>query len=306
MVSSIIKSISKIFNEFSNSGKILIFVILLLILFMLFRKNKEGFETTDTFQFVDGANIYDNFYSSIYDYLVYNNVKDNYEIGEIINSTNPTSQSIVLDIGSGTGHDVDLFNKKGIKAVGLDNSTAMINKARELYPQYNFIKGDVVNANNFEEESFTHITCLYFTIYYIKDKTAFFNNCFHWLKSGGYLIVHLVNKDMFDPILPPANPLLMVSPQRYAKERITTSNIKFDNFNYQSNFILNGDTASFIEKFKNKDTDKTFRRQEHLLYMDNEEKILAMAQNCGFVLYGKIDLIKIAYEYQYLYIFLKP
>jgi hypothetical protein len=31
-----------------------------------------------------------------------------------------------------------------------------------------------------------------------------------------------------------------------------------------------------------------------------------MAQEAGFLLQGKIDLLKVGYEYQYLYIFVKP
>ena len=50
------------------------------------------------------------------------------------------------------------------------------------------------------------------------------------MKPGGYLVVHLVNRDMFDPIRPASNPLFMVSPQKYAKNRIVTSTIKFKDF----------------------------------------------------------------------------
>ena len=54
----------------------------------------------------------------------------------------------------------------------------------------------------FPADTFTHITCLYFTIYYIKDKRLFFENCFKWLKPHGVLVIHLVNMNKFDPILP--------------------------------------------------------------------------------------------------------
>jgi hypothetical protein len=37
---------------------------------------------------------------------------------------------------------------------------------------------------------------------------------------GGTLIVHIVDREKFDPMLPAANPLYIVSPQKYAKERI--------------------------------------------------------------------------------------
>jgi hypothetical protein len=57
-----------------------------------------------------------------------------------------------------------------------------------------------------------------------------------WLMPGGSLIIHLVDREKFDPILPPGNPLMFVSPQKYAKKRITHTNLVFDNFDYQANF----------------------------------------------------------------------
>lgn len=76
---------------------------------------------------------------------------------------------------------------------------------------------------------------------------------------------------------------------------------------YVSNFSLNNgnNLAKFEEKFKNKETGKV-RKNEHTLYMEPDQEILTMAQNIGFVVQGKIDLISIAYEYQYLYILIKP
>jgi SAM-dependent methyltransferase len=308
---NIIYSTNKIFKKMSNIGKLLIIVVIFLLIIVLFRTNGnniENFESENVFNFINETSIYDGFYSDIYDTLVYNQLKDNYEIGEIINSTQPNNESIILDIGSGTGHHVDLMNKRGFKTIGLDSSINMIHKSTELYPNYKFIQGDAMDTSNFNPTSFTHIMCLYFTIYYINNKSVFFNNCYYWLKPGGHLIVHIVNRELFDPIIPPANPLVMISPQRYAKKRITTSKVAFDKFNYFANFILNpnNNEASFVEKFKNKTNDKTFRMQEHKMYMESEEDILTIARNCGFIIIGKIDLIKVAYEYQFLYIFQKP
>jgi hypothetical protein len=62
--------------------------------------------------------------------------------------------------------------------------------------------------------------------------------------------------------------------------------------------------ATFHEKFKFNDG-KT-RKHEHKLYMDSEDDIINMAQETGFLIQGKIDLVNCAYEYQYLYILLKP
>jgi hypothetical protein len=74
----------------------------------------------------------------------------------------------------------------------------------------------------------------------------------NFLKPGGYLVIHLVNRNKFDPILPPGNPLIAISPQRYAKERITNTKIKFNDFEYDADFQLDEkkNTALFVEKFK--------------------------------------------------------
>jgi SAM-dependent methyltransferase len=306
-----LQSISSIYKKSSTWGKVLFFIILFLIVIAIFRSNnkgKEGFEQTDKFMFKSGSDVYDDFYSDIYDSLVFSNLKDDYEVGQIINSTKPTQESIILDVGSGTGHHVGILNKKGYKAIGLDNSHSMIEKAKEYYPDYDFVEGDVLNAMQFQPQSFTHILCLYFTLYYIKDKMQFFNNCMNWLMPGGSLVVHIVNRDMFDPILPPANPLVMLTPQRYAKDRITNSKVTFEDFKYSANFDLDNskNQAKFVEKFQNKDNNKVFRKQEHVMYMEPENDILTMAKNAGFIIQGKIDLIKVGYEYQYLYIFQKP
>ena len=75
---------------------------------------------------------------------------------------------------------------------------------------------------------------------------------------------------------------------------------------YSSNFELETEKniAIFHEKFKFNDG-KT-RKQEHKLYMDSEDDIINMAQDTGFLIQGKVDLVNCAYEYQYLYILVKP
>lgn len=306
-----IKSITNIYNKMSNFGKILLFVTLLLAIIVFFRnvmslKTREGFHQIDNFVFKKENDVYDDFYSQIYDYLVFNSLKNDYEVGSIVNTTNPKETSVILDVGSGTGHHVASLAGQNLNVLGIDISPSMIAKAKENYPQYNFKLGDVMDNNLVKFNSLTHILCLYFTIYYFKDKRRFFENCMDWLMPGGYLIVHLVNRERFDPILPPGNPLYVVSPQKYAKERITKTKIHFNDFLYESNFNLDkeNDKATFDEKFKF-DNGKV-RKQQQILYMEDTETILQIAQQCGFILQSKIDLLKCAYEYQYLYVFTKP
>jgi SAM-dependent methyltransferase len=307
----IVKSITNCYNKLSNFGKILVFVALLLVIVVFFKRItpiKEGYIESTKFLFKEGTAVYDNFYADVYDYLVFNQFKNDYEVGTIINNAMPDSKSIIADIGCGTGHHVKEFSDKNLNIIGVDISPSMIEKAKKNNPLLsNKLKiGDALDGHLFMDNSLTHILCLYFTIYYMNDKMRFFNNCMNWLMPGGFLIVHLVDKHKFDPILPPGNPLYVVSPQKYAKERITKTKVTFNDFVYDSNFKLdnNSNIATFDEKFKF--NNGHVRKQEQKLYMDDLSTIVNMAQDAGFLLHAKIDMVKCAYEYQYLYVFIKP
>jgi ubiquinone/menaquinone biosynthesis C-methylase UbiE len=216
---------------------------------------------------------------------------------------------VVLDVGCGTGHHVGKMARSmdnSLDIIGIDISPSMISKAKLNYPDYNFMVGNALDYDQFQPNTFTHILCLYFTLYYFENKRKFFNNCMEWLMPGGTLIVHVVNREKFDPILPQGNPLYIVSPQKYAKKRITSTKITFNEFVYSSDFELDApnNMAMFHEKFKF--NDGKVRKQEHKLYMESETDIITMAQDAGFLIHGKIDLLECAYEYQYLYILVKP
>jgi ubiquinone/menaquinone biosynthesis C-methylase UbiE len=309
-IKSTINSLGSTYNKSSLWCKILMFISLLLILIFVFKKlpnqGKESFTQRDQFIVKSSNEIYDDFYASIYDYLVFNNVKNDFEIEEIINKTHPSNKSNILDIGCGTGHHVAALKSKGFETLGIDISPSMINKSKEHFPNSKFKVADALNSSIFDPDSFTHVLCMYFTIYYFQDKTQFFNNAYKWLIPGGRLIIHIVDRDRFDPILPPGNPLMYISPQRYAKERITSTKVKFTDFSYSADFKFNNNnTATFVEKMKN-DSDGKVRKNEHILYMPDAQEIIDEAQGCGFILDSKIDLLKCQYEYQYLYIFVKP
>jgi SAM-dependent methyltransferase len=304
-----LKSLTNFYNKLSNFGKILVFIAFLLIAIVFFKSalpSKEGMTNSEKVLYKEGTAVYDDFYANIYDYLVYSSIKNDYEVGTIINNTAPTETSVIADIGCGTGHHAGNLSAKNLKVIGVDISPAMIKKAKEEYPHSKFIVGDAMDSSLFKMNSLTHILCLYFTIYYFKDKRHFFDNCMDWLLPGGSLIVHIVDRETFDPILPPGNPLYIVSPQKYAKERITKTQVTFNDFVYSANFNLDKDSdmATFDEKFKF--NDGKVRKQQQKLYMEDSAAIVNMAQDCGFIVQGKIDLVKCAYENQYLYLFVKP
>ena len=295
------------------------FIILLIVVLWISKTfsptNKEGFSEgfisqKKKFVLKKGDEVYDDFYVSIYDDLTYDQLKNNFEVGEIAKATkvNP-KKSVILDIGSGTGKHCDLLSKtfKTKNVYGLDKSIEMVKYSKEQYPEINFKLGDALTAMTYPENTFSLITCLYFTIYNIEDKATFFQNCYNWLMPGGYLAIHLVNRDMFDPILNVADPLQMVSAQKYAKQRITNSYVKFVDFQYKADFKLDkpSNTAVFEEVMIDDETKKT-RKNEHMLYMPTQKKVLTDARNAGFVMKGHIDMVVCQYEYQYIYLLYKP
>jgi len=304
------KQINRLFMKQSVWTKTAIVTGIILIILMIVNKSaiyKEGFIQREKYVLKHGNDIYDHFYSSIYDELVYDTVKNNFEIGEITRLIKPTAQSRVLDIGSGNGHHVKLLEKSGYNVEGIDKSSAMVENAKNKYPKCKFKQADALESMTYSQNSFTTITCLYFTIYYINDKQLFLQNCYDWLKPGGTLVLHLVNRDKFDPILNAADPLHLVSAQKYAKKRITNSIVKFKDFQYKANFELDKskNLAEFDETFKD-DKSGHVRQNKHKLYIETQKHILSIAKNLGFILHGKIDMVTTQYQYQYIYLLYKP
>jgi SAM-dependent methyltransferase len=264
--------------------------------------------------------IYDNFYSNIYDDLLYYNFKNKYEIGVLLNNTNPVSESIILDIGSGTGHYVGSLASQGYTVKGIDISPYMIKKAKQNYPEFasNFIQGDVLNINAINSNSITHINCMNYTIYYIQDKSTFFQNCMSWLMPGGYLILHLVDKNNFNYKIPSSgifnNDKNLF--KKFADTRIIQNKVNIPKYDieYSSTFeISDKNTATLNETFKKLNgsgstNNRVIRKNIHTFYMESIDEIYNMAINEGFILQGIIDMgnIENSRQSQYIYVFTKP
>lgn len=286
---------------------ILIIALLITIVINHLVPQKEGFDQTNKFIIKKNDHLYDSFYCSLYDELVYNKNKNDFELDIVNNLLFPNRKNVILDIGSGTGHHVNKLHSAGNTVIGIDNSPAMVEYASAKYPAADFRKVDALNTMVFPRGYFTHILCLYFTIYYIENKELFLQNCFSWLMPGGYMVLHLVNRNMFDPILPAADPLVLISSQKYVKNRITTSAIKFKDFKYKAKFSLDNknNLGTFTEDFKDDATNKV-RQNEHILYMPPQKTIINIAKKVGFIVDSQISMVECEYEYQYLYILRKP
>lgn len=272
--------------------------------------NLEGFEQESRFTLKQNEDVFeDPFYVGIYDELFYKKLYNSYEVGIILNEIHPTSKDVVIEIGSKTGSYTSALQQScGCNVIGLDTSATMVDYASKKYPNCKFMQGDPLNFMSFSSEYATAILLLDFAIYYVKDRRTLFYNCYHWLKPGGYLILHLVNRHMFDPIVPAAKPLTLVSPQSVAKQRITTSDVVFDKFDYKSKFEFGqgdkNDGVTIIETMK--DRRGKVRKNVRSLRMSGQKIIISEAKDAGFTMLGQYDLIKSQREYQYIYILYKP
>lgn len=272
--------------------------------------NLEGFEQESRFTLKQNEDVFeDPFYVGIYDELFYKKLYNSYEVGIILNEIHPTSKDVVIEIGSKTGSYTSALQQScGCNVIGLDTSATMVDYASKKYPNCKFMQGDPLNFMSFSSEYATAILLLDFAIYYVKDRRTLFYNCYHWLKPGGYLILHLVNRHMFDPIVPAAKPLTLVSPQSVAKQRITTSDVVFDKFDYKSKFEFDqgdkNDGVTIIETMK--DRRGKVRKNVRSLRMSGQKIIISEAKDAGFTMLGQYDLIKSQREYQYIYILYKP
>ncbi len=330
--------VAKIYNMPCWAALVLFLAVVIIIMWgvSFFYKmntgNIEGFEQESRFILKQNDEVFDDpFYVGIYDELFYKQLYNNYEVGIILNEIHPTSKDIVIEIGSKTGSYTSALQKSsGCNVIGLDKSQAMVDYASEKYPNCKFMQGDPLNFMNFASEYATAILLLDFAIYYIKDRRTLFYNCYHWLKPGGFLVIHLVNRHMFDPIVPAAKPFTLVSPQSVAKTRITTSDVVFHNFDYKSKFEFEDSTGNNNNDNNNnnnnnnnndnnnkmndgvkiietmKDRRGKVRKNIRSLKMTGQKIIIGDAKDAGFSMLGQYDLVKSQREYQYIYILYKP
>ena len=274
-------------------------------------------DTTNYTWTTDSQLMYDEFYAGVYDQLSNQADRTAAKIAYCVNQWKKDSPKLsewaVLDAGCGTGYAVATFAKAGVgRVVGMDNAPAMLRQAeRVVIPslklneqQQQVIRwkqDSLINPSAASPSEFTHAVCMYFTFYYLKNQEEFFRHMIHWIKPGGKLVVEVVNKHKFDPILESASPFLAFSLQKYSKDRIKKSKVVFDKFEYEAEFSLTDPKAEFYETFRFKNNH--VRRQKHVFTMPTIEAIVKMGKAAGFKYIGYQDMNALGFEYAYLLMF---
>ena len=281
-------------------------LLIINIIYNYFDGNKniiEGFEQKQTFLLKTDEEIYDDFYVSMYDILEYNKIHNQFEIGNIIDTTGPNEKSIILEVGSNTGHQVRQLANLTKNVIGIDNSPSMVNKALKNYPNLNFMNEDILNNVLFNANHFTHILCLGKQLYYIQNKKMFLENCYNWLMPGGYLSLRLMDNNSIKPLDTIRNIKRNTLPSFVDPELLLDSSIKFKEFTYKPDFEEVSESISiFKETFKY--NNGNVRQNEHKLYMQDKKTIIKMAQYIGFIVLKVYDMqeceCKCAKNYTYI------
>lgn len=278
-------------NEIWKRSSILFKVVIALLLLYLFSQfhlmthSKEGYSNAVSLNYKThtGDNVYDKFYVGIYDDILHNSNRMKFETNTILKY--PSSHGKLLDVGSGTGHLVNVL-KNSMHCIGVDKSLQMIRRAQYNYPENDYIQQNVLESMLFSPNYFTHITCFYFTIYYIRDKQLFFENCNKWLVPKGYLFIHLVDKANF-------------------ASDIDEDNFDVRNYRYKMKYVpKTKDVSLFRETFQQKEKGH-IRKNEHTLYMNSQSEILGYAKKARFDLVEMVDMRKCDFKYHYLYVLQK-
>jgi len=312
--------------------KFVLFIIILLclnyIVIVLFDKysnttlTSEGFvdkpvaESDNTLYtwVTDPYHIYDEFYAGVYDQLTHQAERTKAKVAILKNlwskDGSDNSTWSVLDAGCGTGHGAVAFAKMDTgRVVGMDASPQMLRYAEKTVQPAAKLTPKQANALRWRQDTlknpsavaageFSHIFMFYFTFYYIQDQEEFFRFTNLWLKPGGKLVIEVVNKHKFDPILESASPFIAFSLQKYSKDRLLKSKVTFDKFEYESEFQLTDPKAEFYETFRFKNNH--VRRQKHIFTMPTIDAVVKMGKRAGLKYIGYQDLTAIGFEYAYL------
>ena len=289
-------------------------LILYLTIFAMYkmRRNIDSFE--NPVQQIVAKNTYDNFYAPVYTMLISDQIQERtrFEIDDLVDKTDieDYQKAKLLDIGCGGSDHLKWLAEKdlsNLELIGMDSSDAMLKETKKRIGKQErpvrLVKKDIKEDDIFMRSSFSHITCYYFTLYYINSREIR-NKIRSWLRPNGWFIVHMVDLDKFDPVLDAAAPFAGINIQKYMKNRITESSVEFKNFKYNSNFRLTKKKAIFDESFEFKEK-PVVRKQKHTLQKIYMDKFIDLMGQENMELKHTTNLKTLGYHDQFILYFQK-
>ena len=122
-----------------------------------------------------------------------------FKFGEdVVQLLNPGQGERILDLGCGTGYLTNLIAQAGARVTGIDNSPAMIERARAAYPDLDF---HVMSATDFHFNSLFDAVFSNAVLHWVLDKENAIDHIYHALRPGGRLILEMGGKGNNEDIL---------------------------------------------------------------------------------------------------------
>jgi SAM-dependent methyltransferase len=135
---------------------------------------------------------YDQF-SQIYDLSRGANPKT---VNDLVKFTCIDQKSFLLDMGCGTGNYTNALKDYVKHIIGLDLSSGMIKKAKDKFPNLEYINSNVLSVP-FRSEIFNGLYLIQ-VIHHISNKVALLKEAYRILQKNGYIAIHTCSHDQIN------------------------------------------------------------------------------------------------------------
>lgn len=157
----------------------------------------------------------------------------------LVNQLKKLNSNSLLEVGCGLGYTTQIIQESipECYVVGMDISKTAIVKANNLFPNLNFIEGDISSFNLLLEKKYDIIILNQLLWYILESLSNTFENCFKLLNPKGKLII---------------SQAFLQTPQKYGKEicdgfdglvkylnKNNIFNIEYSSYDNFSSFIHN-------------------------------------------------------------------
>lgn len=284
-------------------------------------QSSEGFENQERYNkrvsLVDKPDeFYDDFYISRIHQAYYPDSKNVCRCSDLYKTAffrlYPKDKTRTLLVGANTGRFLDALCGICPEVTGITRFPKLKDVADKMAPKARVVLGDAAhNHDMFPEGTFTHVIFEDRSLYEFhshNERRAAIKNSIRWLEPGGRLVLRVVDRERFDPMVPTSVPLRGLNIQNYLKERKRDSRVHFrDGSRIETNFtaIPSEDRAVFREDLY--DNGGAFvRTQVHRWTMPQRDAILEEVAAMGMEHDQTLSLAPCTTPHESYEIFVKP
>lgn len=281
----------------------------------------EGFESQSrkngTRQMIDNPDkFYDDFYVQRIHQAYYPDSKNICRCSDLYKSAfvriYPKNSTRVLLVGANTGRFLDALCGICPNVYGITKYPKLRDLANTMAPKARVKLGDAAQDDTlFREGTFTHVIFEDRTLYEYHshdERRVALQNAIKWLRPGGRLVLRVVDRDRFDPMIPTSVPLRGLNIQNYLKDQKRDSRVHFKDGSYiLTNFtaIPSEDRAVFREDLY--DNGGAFvRTHVHRWSMPQKDAILEEVVGMGLEHDNSVSLAPCTTPNEAYEIFVKP